>query len=231
MMRINQMVSRLRGDRRRPSRARLLAAAAAEFAARGFDGAKVDRIARRARVNKAMVYYHFASKAALYRAVLGEVFQGVAAAVARDAEAGGDPADQLRRFVRVVEGQMAAHPHLPPIWLREVADGGRHLDAVVLGHLTDVLAALRRILDRGASAGVFRPSHPFVVQISIVAPLLLVAASAPLREQLRRTAPYLEDLDRETVVTYVESAALAALGPSAPSSPVPARVARRRSVS
>ena len=41
------------------SRQRLLTAAAAEFAARGFAGASVDRIARAARVNKAMIYYHF----------------------------------------------------------------------------------------------------------------------------------------------------------------------------
>jgi len=38
------------------SRQRLLAAAAAEFAARGFAGASVERIARAARVNKAMLY-------------------------------------------------------------------------------------------------------------------------------------------------------------------------------
>ena len=50
---------------------RILAAAAAlEFAARGFAGARVDRIARRARVNKAMLYYHFGSKQRLYRALL-----------------------------------------------------------------------------------------------------------------------------------------------------------------
>jgi len=49
------------------SRARVFAAAAEEFALRGFDGAKVDRIAERAGVNKAMLYYHFTDKAALYR--------------------------------------------------------------------------------------------------------------------------------------------------------------------
>ena len=57
----------------RPARVspdRILAAAAVEFAARGYAGARVDRIARRARVNKAMLYYHFRSKQGLYRALL-----------------------------------------------------------------------------------------------------------------------------------------------------------------
>ena len=56
--------------RPRVSPDRILAAAAAEFAERGFGGARVDRIARRARVNKAMLYYHFRSKRELYRTLL-----------------------------------------------------------------------------------------------------------------------------------------------------------------
>jgi AcrR family transcriptional regulator len=48
--------------RARVSPDRILAAAALEFAERGFAGARVDRIARRANVNKAMLYYHFMSK-------------------------------------------------------------------------------------------------------------------------------------------------------------------------
>ena len=54
----------------RDSRAQVFAAAAAEFAERGYEAAGVDRIARAARVNKAMIYYHFGSKLDLYREVL-----------------------------------------------------------------------------------------------------------------------------------------------------------------
>ena len=73
------------------SRGRLLAAAAQEFAARGYEGAKVDRIAARARLNKAMLYYHFHNKAALYREILRDVFGAAAAAVEAVREAGGAP--------------------------------------------------------------------------------------------------------------------------------------------
>ena len=47
------------------TRTRILAAAAAEFGVHGFAATTVDRIARRARVNKAMIYYHFPNKRAL----------------------------------------------------------------------------------------------------------------------------------------------------------------------
>src|ERR1041384_3385336 len=65
-------------SRRRPptpdTRSRILNAAAEEFGARGFAATTVDRIARRARVNKAMIYYHFPNKRALYSTIVREHF-------------------------------------------------------------------------------------------------------------------------------------------------------------
>jgi TetR/AcrR family transcriptional regulator len=52
------------------TREKILAAALAEFSAKGFAGARVDAIARRARVNKRMLYYCFGAKQDLYREIL-----------------------------------------------------------------------------------------------------------------------------------------------------------------
>ncbi len=52
------------------TRERILAAALREFSAHGFAGARVDRIANRARINKRMLYHYFGSKAGLFRAIL-----------------------------------------------------------------------------------------------------------------------------------------------------------------
>lgn len=225
------MVSQSRSARRRPSRDRLWAAAAAEFASHGFAGAKVDRIARLARVNKAMVYYHFPGKLALYRAILAEVFETLAVAVAAETERGGPPDDQLRRFIRAVAAQVGAVPHLSAIWLRELAEGGRHMDAATLQHVARVLGTLARVLAAGRATGAFRPVHPFVAQVSIVAPLLLFAAAAPARERFRQLAPELGAIDRESLVQHLEATTLAAvLAPAWPSTPVrPAGIGRRRS--
>ena len=70
------------------TRSRILAAAADEFGARGFAATTVDRIARRARVNKAMIYYHFPNKRALYTCIIRDLFAPIAeplAAMAADA--------------------------------------------------------------------------------------------------------------------------------------------------
>jgi len=52
------------------TRARILSAALREFAANGFAGARVDVIARRASINKRMLYHYFGNKEHLFREVL-----------------------------------------------------------------------------------------------------------------------------------------------------------------
>jgi len=55
------------------SKRRIIKAALKEFAQEGFGGARVERIAREAGVNKAMIFYYFSSKQGLYHEILAEV--------------------------------------------------------------------------------------------------------------------------------------------------------------
>jgi len=57
------------------TRARILKAAAREFAQKGLEGARIDRIAEKSRANKAMIYYIFGNKEALHLAVLENLFE------------------------------------------------------------------------------------------------------------------------------------------------------------
>jgi AcrR family transcriptional regulator len=194
------------------TREKVLAAALEEFAARGFDGAKVDRIAQRAGVNKAMLYYHFRSKATLFLEILRTQFGGVADAVEGVRTSGGTPEHQLRSFADTIARQALARPHFPHMWLREIADGGRHVDASVIEQFRRVLGTLAAIIADGHQTGQFRKADPFIVQLSIVAPLMFFAASAPLRRRAgellppKIAAPSLED-----VIHHVQTATLSML--------------------
>jgi AcrR family transcriptional regulator len=55
------------------TRARILSAATNEFALKGFDGARVDMIAKRAKINKRMLYHYFGDKKALFEAIIGKM--------------------------------------------------------------------------------------------------------------------------------------------------------------
>src|ERR1700682_3357617 len=67
------------GSRGEPekTRAAILTAALEEFAHEGAAGARTDEIARRAGVNKALLYYYFKDKEGLYAEDLEQVFSGL----------------------------------------------------------------------------------------------------------------------------------------------------------
>lgn len=52
--------------------ARILDAAAEEFAEKGFTGARIENVAKAAGCNRAMIYFYFGAKEALFQAVLDE---------------------------------------------------------------------------------------------------------------------------------------------------------------
>jgi AcrR family transcriptional regulator len=74
------------------TRERILRAARREFVAKGFAGARVDAIARAARVNKRMLYHYYGDKEGLYRATL---YEGMATNLDLVASAPAEPADLL----------------------------------------------------------------------------------------------------------------------------------------
>src|SRR5512142_2209355 len=81
------------------NRARILAAATAEFAAHGLGGARVDRIAAEAGANKRMLYYYFGNKEALFCAVLEAAYADIRAAELKLSLLDAPPEESVRRLV------------------------------------------------------------------------------------------------------------------------------------
>jgi AcrR family transcriptional regulator len=69
-MKTGQSTQKINGRNPQQTQQRILEAALQEFSAKGFAGARVDVIARRARINKRMLYHYFGDKEGLFREVL-----------------------------------------------------------------------------------------------------------------------------------------------------------------
>ena len=98
---------------------RIIAAARDEFAQRGFDGARVERIARQAGVNKQLLFYYYHSKRGLFHAVLSGGAQELELALARSTSGGGalgggggGPLERLRATLAAQFDFLAANPDL-----------------------------------------------------------------------------------------------------------------------
>src|SRR5919108_4941480 len=102
MSRGPKVSSPAKGSRGEPERTRaaILRAAVEEFANEGVAGARTDAIARAAHVNKALLYYYFKDKEALYGAVLDHVFGGLTAAVMEVLRQGLPPREKILAYAR-----------------------------------------------------------------------------------------------------------------------------------
>jgi len=207
----------------RPARVspdRIVAAAAVEFAARGYAGARVDRIARRARVNKAMLYYHFHSKAGLYRVLLRQTFEHVAARLAAVAASGAPPEQQVDGVIAAIAAFVEDHSFFPAIMLREIAEGGAHLDSDTLQALSAVPRAVAGIIQRGIDRGDFRPVNPLAAYFGMFAPIIVYLAGAPIRKRLStRRFGEIGQVTPDAFVQHLQEATRRALARSAPAQP------------
>ncbi|MET8543970.1 TetR family transcriptional regulator [Kitasatospora sp. NPDC004799] len=118
---------------------RILTAAAAEFAAHGVAGARVDRIAASAQANKRAIYDYFGDKDGLFAAVLERLMADLAEAVPP-----GD--DDLASYAERLFDHHRAHPQALRLLLWEALERG---DGAVPGedarrnHYEDKLRAVR----------------------------------------------------------------------------------------
>ena len=92
------------------TRAAILAAATAEFTAKGLTGARVDAIARSAGANKRMIYHYFGDKDGLYLAVLEATYAAIRTAELELHLGDRDPVEGMRELVRFTWAYFIAHP-------------------------------------------------------------------------------------------------------------------------
>ncbi len=162
---------------------RILDAASGVFAEVGFAGARVDDIAARAGVNKAMLYYHVGDKRALYSAVLVRNFDRVSDALARAQEDGGSPRSRLVAVITELTRMVQQYPDHPRMVLREVASGAANLPPEALSRMLEVVDIVAGLLGEGVAAGEFRPTDPVLTHLAIVGTVVFINAISPVRQR------------------------------------------------
>jgi AcrR family transcriptional regulator len=146
-------------------RAQILAAARAEFMEQGFAAARVEDVARRARLSKGAVYFYFPSKNDLFMALVLEEHEGTYAFLDR-AERSGAPALQKLLEVGGTYVAWAAGLRSVPrffLMMSEQALREPDLRAECQAIHTRFVEALARILAQGITEGALRPLDPTLV--------------------------------------------------------------------
>ena len=142
------------------TRSAILSAAVDEFAERGYEGARIDAIARNTKTTRAMVYYYFNSKEVLYLAVLEGVYQGIRDSEKTLALEHLDPEVAIRRLVTFTFDYYQDNPNFVKIVVAENQAGGRFMGKMSRMPRINrsIIQLLDKVLQRGARQGVLRPS-------------------------------------------------------------------------
>jgi TetR/AcrR family transcriptional regulator len=158
------------------SRARILEGAGEEFAAAGFAGARIDRIARRTRLNVRMIYYHFGSKRGLYRAVLQDIYEQMSRILEELPPSA--PNRTIEAFGRYFD-LLIAHPRFADVLVRELLDGAKHLKALWKERpelFRQIHLHARALIEQGVAAGELRKLSPTTTVISITSIICFMTA-------------------------------------------------------
>lgn len=154
------------------TKAAILVAARAEFAARGFEGARVDAIATLAGANKRLLYHYFGNKEELYRAVLLDAYQEIRRGERALSLDQFGPVDAMDRLVRFTFRHFLANPWFPRLLNTENIENARFLKTLpdIAALHSPLVGQIKTIMDRGADAAIFRRDvDPVQLYISIAA--------------------------------------------------------------
>ena len=166
-----------RFKRRKEERPDEIAEAAFDvFSERGYAGARVDDVAKRAGVSKGLLYLYFRTKEELFKAVVMRVISPRVDALIERLAASDQSAEELLRgpvqsfmqqlpksrarvVIKLMIGEGSRHPDLVDFYWESVASKGMGL--------------IRSIIERGVSSGEFRKTAVGDIPQLVVAPMLV----------------------------------------------------------
>jgi len=163
---------------------RIVSAAEEIFAEQGLAGARMDEIARAAKVNKALLYYYFRSKEELHRFVLEALFSQLRAGVAGQDAATPSPRKRLSALVDNFFDFVRQHPNYPRLVQRALLNRGPNLDWIVSEYYRPLHSQLVRTIEEGISAGEFRRVDARNTAFSVISIMVFYFAAAPVLSRI-----------------------------------------------
>ena len=163
------------------SRTAILDAAERLFSAHGFAATTVKQIGAAANVNSALLYYYFADKETLYRAVLARLLAGLIAAAGKAFDDARSPEAAIRSLVQAQAATLVSTPYVARLIARELVDNeAAHATQLMTKLAADVFTRLCTMIRDGQRAGIFRGDlDPQFAAISTISQMVYFHLARP----------------------------------------------------
>ncbi|MFH1934520.1 MAG: TetR/AcrR family transcriptional regulator [Pseudomonadota bacterium] len=183
------------------SKDRILQAAREEFGSCGFSGARMDRIARKAQINKAMIFYYFSSKGSLYQEILKEALLQVFMPISLIVSQAEHPEPFLEQVPGIYMNFFAKNPDFTRMVAFELVQNPENITRVIRSFFKDRFAAGPGLISEKIKAwhkkGWTTEANPVHFMLNIVSLTLLSFMGRPVIEAIFDIHPSKKSFFRE----------------------------------
>lgn len=174
------------------SQKRILNAALKEFSKFGLEGARMERIAKRAKVNKAMLFYYFNSKKNLYQNVIRNMFERMSPVIFDLILSNPRPEEFMERIARFYVDLYDNNPDFVHMIALEVLQNPGNLSSI-FAEIFKTKAGkgpdqLFHLIFKWKQEGLISEENPFQFMLNVVSLSLLSFIGKPFMEALYHTA-------------------------------------------
>lgn len=170
------------------TKAKIISAAIKIFAEKGKHGARMEEIAVKASVNKAMLYYYYTSKELLFKEVLKTILDKITAHIVTQTkkiiENEDDPVAIVEGFIHAHNKAFSQNSDFTKVILNAIVntpDEFREIITVIQSDL-EFPQKLMDVFEKGISQNNFRKVDPMQVFISIIGTNLIYFIGRPIAE-------------------------------------------------
>ena len=148
------------------NQAAILAASLEVFSRYGFRGSTLDQIAETAGLSKPNILYYFASKDAIYVALLSRLLENWMKPI-YEINPAGDPVEEILTYAKIKLDMSRQYPAESRLFANEIIQGAPRILDVLSGELRDTMQSLSKVVNGWVKQGRIRPVHPHHLFFSI----------------------------------------------------------------
>ncbi|MCK5310601.1 MAG: TetR/AcrR family transcriptional regulator [Desulfobacteraceae bacterium] len=186
------------------NREKILNVAADVFALHGFEGARMDQIAKKANVNKATIYYNIGNKQVLYEEVLNGILKFGLKSFNKAMADLETPQEKLAAYIQNLANTFKNNPLIAIMIMREQVSEGKNLPDSFTKNIMEVLSILDSILKQGKEADIFEEADTLTIHFMIMSTLMFYITSAPIRRQKKAFAEKFRPQDDDPLAGVTE---------------------------
>ena len=158
----------------------ILDAAEKVFQAKGMDGARMQEIADKAGINKAMLHYYYRSKQLLFEAVFKMAFSMLAPQLNKVLNDESSIFDKIRKFTDNYISFVIKHPYLPNFIIQELNRNPEFVQKLSLEKHFPNIEKFKKQVEENVADGTIRPISAQQLFINIMALNIFPFIGAPL---------------------------------------------------